>query len=91
MNILLLEELFKNWEAVSWCVEGSSGVSKGKGYIGHHGLVESGQQLYQTEPEGHSQSGVVWLEEHNNGINLIVAGKKGQAVVDVLIVLLKAP
>ena len=49
-----------------------------------------GQQLQHAEPEGHSQSRVVWLEKHNHGINLVVASKKGQDVVEVLFVLLNA-
>ncbi len=50
-----------------------------------------GHQLQHTELEGNSQPSVVWLEKHNHGIYLVVVGKEGHDVVEVLLVLLSAP
>ena len=87
---MFIEKLFENWKAVPWSVERSSGVSKGKHDVGHQRLVKVGQQLQHTELEGHRQPCIVWLKKHNHGIDLVIAGKKGQDVIEVLLVLLNA-
>ena len=35
------------------------------------------KQLQNTKPEGHSQPGIVWLEEHHHGVDLVVNAEKG--------------
>jgi hypothetical protein len=37
---MTLEKVFKNWETVSWSIEGSTGISKGNDDVGHQRFVE---------------------------------------------------
>ena len=78
-------------KGVSWSVGGSPGVRESKDDVGLQRLVEVGQKLQDTEPEGHGQSCVVCLEKYNHCFNLLITGQKGQNVVEVLLVFLNAP